>query len=469
MNFVTPIGPQTPYTMLSGVSRFLLLLLFTFPSFLTADTDDSMNNLFRKGDYFLTDTNPLATSEQLEMEALSLKLLETPQVKRARQMAAMKVRLLVQGRASQEAWATFEQRMDSWTLGYVQKAVNADPNYPKVLTQVYSGPYEWFGRRMPDNRAFGGDNPDTIYGVIPVDPYARYRLIGKKFNDKFDAPVQLCGNLSLSSTLGMISWEDMQFNDDGSFVITIDPHPADGRVNHIQSKPEARYILLRYTRSDWSAKPIAYRVERLDPPQAAPRTIEQLADLASLYVVDDIPTSLFWLSMVDELEPNQFKAPFSTGTVGGMSTARMSFAHLALEDDEAYVLTVGVAHARFFNLVLMDYWQVAMDYGHRLTSANDMQSDYNPDGTFTFVISKSDPGIHNWIDTMGLSNPKIMLRWQQLPMDPDAQPPEVDGRVVKFEELREVLPADQEYVSEEQRRLQLQKRTEAHNVRYIDR
>ena len=446
----------------------LLLICFANAPFTNAEAESSMNDLFTKGDYFLTDSNPLATSAQLEMEALSLKLLETRQVQSARKIAAMKVRLLVQGRAPDEAWDSFDQRMDSWTLGYVQKAVNADPNYPKVLMHVYSGPYEWFGRRMPDNRAFGGDNPDTIYGVIPVDPYGRYRLVGKKFNEKFDAPVQLCGNLSLSSTLGMISWEDMEFNQDGTFVITVDPEPANGRANHIQSKPEARFILLRYSRSDWSAKPIAFTAERLDPPQAAPRTFEQLTDLAALYVVDDIPTSLFWLSMVDELDPNQFKEPFSTGTVGGMSTARMSFAHLALNDDEAYVLKLSLADAKFFNLVLMDYWQVAFHYGHRLTSSNDAQGVRNFDGTMTFVISKSDPGIHNWIDTTGLKHPKIMLRWQQLPRDPNAQPPEVSGQLIKFDDLKKVLPENQEYVTEDERQQQLRKRMEAHNVRYID-
>jgi Protein of unknown function (DUF1214) len=426
------------------------------------------NNVFEVGDHFLVEDNPLATSDQLAMEALSLQILEAPQVQKAREIAAMKVRSLVDGRAPEEAWKTFDERMDEWTLGYVQKAVNADPNYPKVLTQVYSGAYEWFGRKMPANRAFGGDNPDTIYGMIPVDPYARYRLIGKKFNDKFDAPVQLASNLSLSSTLGMISWEEMQFEHDGTFVITIDPEPANGRANHIQSSPDAKFVLLRYTRSDWSAKPLAYRVERLDAPLAAPLTFDQLAERAALYVVDDIPASVYWLSMVDELEFNSFKPIFTTGQVGGMWTARMSFAKLALEDDEAYVLTISLADARFFNLVLMDYWQDTIDYGRRLTSSNDIQANHNPDGTITFVISKQDPGVYNWIDTTGLKYPKVMLRWQQLPKDPNAKAPELTGKLVKLKRLKDELPESMKYVSDDAREKQIRKRIKSHQTRYLD-
>ena len=434
-----------------------------------AEKSESMNGLFNKGDYFLTDDNPLATVDQLEMEALSLRILATPEVQNAKQMAAMKVKSIVHGRVPEEAWDAFDQHMDEWTLGYVQKAVNADPNYPKVFTQVFSGPYQWFGRKIPANRAFGGDNPDTLYGMIPVDAYARYKLVGKKFNEKFDAPIQLTSNLSLSSTLGMISWEDIQFSEDGTFEISIDPEPANGRVNHIQSKPDAKFVLLRYTRSDWSAKPIALRVERLDPPQAAPRTVEQIAELAALYVVDDIPASTYWLSMIDVLGVNELPAPFVTGNVGGMWTARMSFGRLALEDDQAFVVKVGLGGARFFNLVLMDYWQGTVDYGERLTSSNDVQSHANPDGSLTFVISKQDPGIHNWIDTTGLNHPKIMLRWQQLPREMAQAEPAIESKLVSMNRLDSQLPDFVKRVSAKERKQQLADRRKAHNVRYLDR
>lgn len=418
--------------------------------------------------HFLSARNPTATTQQLEMEQLSLRLLDTPQVQKAKQIAAMKVKSLVHGRAPEEAWERFDDVMDEWTLGYVQKAVNADPNYPKVLNHVYSGPYEWFGRKIPGNRAFGGDNPDTLYSMIPIDPYARFTITGKKFNDLIDGPIQICSNLSLSSTLGFIAWEDMAFEPDGSFTVTIGPEPANGRRNHIQSKPEAKFVIIRNTRSDWSAKPVAYTVERLDPPVAEPLSFEQLAERAALYVVDDIPASLYWLAMLDEREYNTLPEPFTTGAVGGMWTARMTFGKLELADDEAYVLTTTMAGARFFNLVLYDYWQYSLDYGNRLTSSNDVQALENPDGTTTFVISKQDPGVHNWIDTYGLNYPKIMLRWQQLPMDPDAVAPQVKAEVVKLSDLKAALPEGVRFVTAEERAQQLQARRLAHDTRYAD-
>jgi hypothetical protein len=451
------------------IKLLMVLLMAHYSGHLYAQKYNATDEYFKKDDYFLTDSNPLATSDQLEIEALSLKLVKTPQVQKAKTIAAMRVKSLVHGRVPDEAWERFDEVMDEWTLGYVQKAINADPNYPKVLSHLFSAPYEWFGQRMPGNRAFGGENPDTIYNAIPIDHYARYRLVGKKFNDKYDAPIQICSNFSLGSTVGMLSWEDVHFEDDGTFVITIDPQPANGRVNHIQSKPESKYIHLRYTRSDWTAKPIAYRIERLDPPLAEPLTLEEITDLAALIIVDDVPASLYWLSMIDELEPNKLKPPLVTGNVGGMWTARMSFGNLAIEDDEAFVLNVDLADARFFNVVLYDYWQITLDYGNRLTSSNGLQGHRNPDGTMTFVVSKTDPGVYNWIDTAGLHYPKIMLRWQQLPRDANARTPTIEGELIKLNELKKALPSAMKFVTAEERQQQLQERMEAHQTRYLDR
>jgi Protein of unknown function (DUF1214) len=460
---------RTPVAIpLCLLSITLAVNAFSLPAEMKEPGVKKGTGMARQAEPFLTARNPTATADQLEMEALSLRLLATPEVQKARQIAAMKVRTLVHGRAPEEAWERFEGVMDEWTLGYVQKAINSDSNYPRVLSHVYSGPYQWFGRKIPGNRAFGGDNPDTLYVMFPIDSFSRFRISGQKFNDKIDAPIQVCSNLSLSSTLGFIAWEDMVFEADGRFVVTIDPQPANGRVNHIQSKPESKFVIIRNTRSDWGATPVAYQVERLDPPMAEPLSFGQLAEKAALYVVDDIPASLYWVAMLDELEANTLPTPFVTGNVGGMWTARMSFGKLHLEDDEAYVITTSTAGARFFNLVLYDYWQYSLDYGNRLTSSNDVQSHQSPDGTMTFVIASQDPGVYNWIDSYGLNHPKIMLRWQQLPPDRNAEPPIIESKVVKLQDLQNYLPRGVKRVTPQERRVQLRERQQAHATRYLD-
>ena len=124
--------------------------------------------------------------------------------------------------------------------------------------------------------------------------------------------------------------------------------------------------------------------------------------------------------------------------------------------------------SRFFNLVLMDYWQDTVDYGQRLTSSNDLQGHPNPDGTTTYVVSKMDPGIHNWIDTAGLNHPKLMLRWQQLPRDASAKEPSVETQLVSLDELDSVLPDYVKRITPDERKQQLAERLSDHNVRFAD-
>lgn len=39
----------------------------------------------------------------------------------------------------------------------------------------------------------------------------------------------------------------------------------------------------------------------------------------------------------------------------------------------------------------------------------------NADGSYTYVVGPEDPGVANWLDTAGLHDGYILLRWQQLP------------------------------------------------------
>ena len=60
------------------------------------------------------------------------------------------------------------------------------------------------------------------------------------------------GVLGIGEQLALLMDRDMTFAADGSFTITIDSDPADGRPNHIQSTPAAKVLFIRDTLSDWA-------------------------------------------------------------------------------------------------------------------------------------------------------------------------------------------------------------------------
>ena len=59
-------------------------------------------------------------------------------------------------------------------------------------------------------------------------------------------------------------------------------------------------------------------------------------------------------------------------------------------------------------------WTVTGDYWDEQTSLNNAQAVANPDGTYTFVISPTDPGVRNWVSTGGLNQGTVSIRFQDL-------------------------------------------------------
>lgn len=447
---------------------FLLLFILSVCPGASAsgDTDSA-----RKSDPIHSPANPTATADQRDLEALALKVLQTPEVQFAKAQAANRLKVLIGKDVPEEAWQSFDNTMEEWAFGFALRAANSDSGHPRVLRHLFAPAHQWFGMAVPGNHGIGGDNPDNIYSIIPIDPYSRFEVIGHHHSASVDAPFQIVSNLSLSTTLSMLEWQDIKVRGDGSFVVSIDPEPANGRPNHLQTSPDALYLLIRDTMPAWGDVPNHYSVKRLDSPLAKPMSLEQITKRAALWIINEIPSAHYWQAMVNQLAENQFTPAFVTGKVGGMFTARMSYAKLHLRDDEAYVITVKNGRADYRGLVLMNFWQHSVDYGNRLTSMNDSQSDPNPDGTTTYVISKNDPGIYNWIDTTGLRHPKVMIRWQGLPYQ-DKQFDEnswVEGKLVKFNQLEKSLPKYVKKITPESRKKQLELRQQSYKTRFTDR
>jgi hypothetical protein len=137
-----------------------------------------------------------------------------------------------------------------------------------------------------------------------------------------------------------------------------------------------------------------------------------------------------------------------------------SSGHFHLAADEALVVTVHPAGAAYVSLVLYDVWSVSVSYWSRQTSLTGAQAVAGPDGTYTFVVSSADTGVHNWIDTTGLERGTFLVRWQDAPFGGEA-PTSVTSRVVHVEDVAAALPPDTMYVDAEKRSQQQRDRHRA--------
>lgn len=419
--------------------------------------------------FFLSKTNPAATIDQRDAEALGIELMNAPEVVAARRVVEFQWRSVAGQNVSGQAWGLFDEMIEEYVFANVMKAVASDANHPKAIGNFYGPAHEWFGLKVPGTR-LGGDGPDSQYVAIPVDPSAHMEVHGQWLDPKpADFNANLFAAMSFRTTLEILPGARMKADDQGRFVITVDAEPAGDRLNHIRTRPHARWLFIRQTRSDWRQRPGTLRVIRREPPSAPPISREEIVRRACEYMVDDVPNTYWWQAMSLALAPNSTSGPFKTAAVGGLVTQSAGFGRVVLADDEALIVKVGHGGAGFRDIVLLNYWYITPDYARHTSSFTNEQGADNGDGTTTYVVSLRDPGIHNWLDPAGLHETHLVLRWQLVPLDSPEGAPSVETRHVKFSELSACLGPTVKRVTDEERRQQRAGRLEQFELRFVDR
>lgn len=419
-----------------------------------------------KDDYFLSDVNPLATRDQRDCEAHAIALMATPAYAALRAAVERRWRELAGAEPSQEAWDRFPALMDECAFGAVLKAVAGDPARPTVVRLVMP-PHDWFGMSVPGSRFAGGPGADQSYGIIPIDFGTRYRIEGRRIGDPpVDHNYTMAPNSWFMNAINTLHHDAIAVRDDGSFTITVGPEA--GGQNHLQSFPGAQYLFFRDCRSDWRQSATALRVEALDPPRTPPWTDEQIMIRATHIALDDAPNMFYWVRLYQGMAPNTLMGPTLTDGLGGLVSQTTAFARLILEEEDAIVITADPADAAFHDVQLNDYWFGSVgDYYGRTATLNTSQTIRNADGTITYVVSRRDPGVHNWIDPNGLRETLFVARWQRLPPGAGSRPPSMAFRTVPLADLDSALPADMARVDAAGRAAQQAERLATYRLRLV--
>ncbi|WP_205700948.1 DUF1214 domain-containing protein [Jeongeupia sp. USM3] len=400
----------------------------------------------------------LATPEQQALDARAIQISKRNPFLLQRAQLASAYAAAHGAPISREAGARLDEAIDELVFSAIQKAVNNDPAYPKVYW-LNAPPRDWFGLTVPGGR-YSYDNPDNIYRTIPVDGDSRYVIRGqRRGSGPSDVTFSLISNPNYQQSIAVLSGKDLVVAGDGSFTITVDSQPANGRVNHIRSTAEAKQLFVRNNLGDWAAETAdALSVTRLDaPPRPVKSDADIVADVRTNLNESTLAYAVGTLGLKTYANPvNTLPQPSSSATLGTLVTQASSFGHFRLTDDEALLVTVNTGGAGYFVLPLTDPWTVSVEPDRRQVSLNHAQAVADADGGYTFVISPRDPGVHNWLDTAGLHEGTLMPRWQNLPATPPASGgPAIATRVVRLAELPHYLPAGTRYVTPAERQQQL--------------
>lgn len=401
---------------------------------------------------FSWQSNPLATPDQLTAEKNAMQIVQTAAVQEAKAQLMQKW-LAVAGDVSAEQMALLQEAVDEIAFQSAVAVQNNDPNYPKMMSILLDA-HHWYGMDVPGSRSVF-DNPDTIYDQIPIDPAMHYVIKGKHLPE---TPVD--ENFSLwdarNSTITNLSGDNLIVERDGSFTITIDSSVGDGKHNHLQTTPQVAKIFIRNTVTNWAKQSFdLLSIQRIEPPSAPPASFDQWVSMAAAGIPNMINNMAYFQQRVNATPVNTMPPITMGGTSGMLATQAQEYSPWRIADDEALIVTVNPAGAGYIICPVYDKWFITTDPINHTQTLNNSQAIPNPDGTYTFVIAVKDPGVYNWVDTVGMHEGTLNLRWQDLPSTPQNGGPSATMQFIKLSDLPAAMPAGTKYITPLGRRLQV--------------
>lgn len=393
--------------------------------------------------------SPLATEDQEAVERAALALRDLAIVQKAVADAAQAYKDLVQHDPGSES--LFADEFEQLAFTALERAVNSDPNYPRIHA-VNLAAHLTDGRAVPATKVMH-PSPDFIYRMAPVDGAARFALHGRM---PPDGPIAFEVSVLAENgvTQANLSLADLKVSPDGSFMISIDPNPMAGRPNHLQSGPATHQLMIRDIFDHIERqRPIALRIDRLDPPTRQPLAIEELVARVTGELTR---ANLFAAAVVRgaNAETNVLLQPGFLKGDAALLTQAYSMGRFKLRENQALVITLTLGAAGYAVVPVTNCWGGLGDFPHHRTVISMGHATPNPDGSYTLVLAHRDPTAINWVQTGGLSQGYLCIRWTAFKRGDESRPT-LEAKLVDWAELDAALPTGTPRMPQSDRQRQL--------------
>ncbi|MFK7733479.1 MAG: DUF1214 domain-containing protein [Pseudomonadales bacterium] len=285
----------------------------------------------------------------------------------------------------------------------------------------------------------GADNPDNRYESCSVNPQYEYRLFGTRGTVDylgFGAVINKYASGGTMETTGYLDARDMEINDDGSFEIVISQREHAG--NWLQLGPETNSVNVRQTFQDRvNEKRAELKIERIGAvdERPSPLTPEKLAHAlqrATMFVNGSAQLFENWSESFLPIENEMPPADQAyCQSIGGDPNIFYFHSAWKLAPDEVFVIDAPVIpECQTWNFQLNNWWMESLDYRYHQIHVNKHTAHYNEDGSVRVIVSHTDPGLPNWIETCGHECGTMCWRWIGA-----TEHPELNARVMKLSEL----------------------------------
>jgi hypothetical protein len=321
--------------------------------------------------------------------------------------------------------------------------------------------------------------PDIYYhataGLAPGATYELTGTVGKGTEALAIATEAITGSTAVSKESLELD-HNLVVNPDGTFTVDIGPTEPTGAVNFINDTDATTNgdasLLIRDVLGDWAQGPGSISIHCVaDCPAffSIPSTgIFPGAEGATTQItsVDSLLTTLFTafgnivgpfnqenMGLAEvagiELPTNTMSslAPETSVFATGLPSAEVSGGNFDLDPSEALIVKVPDVAAAYSGIELMNVFGAALPSTLAQTTLNNTTAFHDPDGYTYYVVSATNPGVANWLDSNGVSSGEIFARFENLPgrTDPSGLP--VTTEVVPVADVANYLPADTPTVS----------------------
>jgi len=335
-----------------------------------------------------------------------------------------------QGIRDGQAWADFCDRLKSAGQAVLEAAPDDDLDraegfrYLARLTSTFLGnatadPMPAVTALRPMGAKIGLDNPDYVYFNVPLDHRHEYIVRGHMGDAHLIGFGTFSGGLGTKEGLirdGYLESTELEFGPEESFEIHLGREKGE-LPNWLPMKEKTNSIQIRQTLLERARqRPGPIELERLGEstpaPPLDPARFAGVLDRAGGIVAGTVGQFLGWTKDF-AAHPHEIRPldPALMTFAQGDPNTRYNYGYWELDEDEAFVIEFTPPECEYWNLQIGNHWLESFDFMHRNTHVNHHTAIPDERGVVRVVVSPSDPGQPNWLDTAGHRRGALALRW----------------------------------------------------------
>lgn len=372
------------------------------------------------------------------------------------------------------------------------------------VTELFNG---WFfqspetvaGDAANPRQYFDFFTPDIYYHVTAgLAPGATYQLTGTLggATEHFSISTEAITAGTAQTTGSLELGHGLVVNPDGTFTVVIGPDDPGGAANFMDDSDAttggAASLLIRDMLGDWAKGPgsvAIHCVADCPPFFAIPEggffpseggvaagadpvaTALVGAPSGGIGSIDSLLTTLFsaFAQIVGPFNDRSIAGGASVGMVladgtlrpentmselgpetsfgAGLESAVVSGGNFDLDPGQALIVKIPDVDSAYSGIELMNVFGAALPYTLSQTTLNNTQAFHAADGYTYYVVSDTNPGVANWLDSSGVAKGEIFARFENVD-DPDAAHGlAVTAQVVPVDDVAQYLPTDTPAVS----------------------